>query len=123
MHLQKLGKDVTLIEMLPQLAGDASKTHRDELLVEVRDHADQLHVLLDAKCTSVEQGKVFYEKDGKAECVECDNVLLAVGLRARRDEADAFMNAADEYAAIGDCVKARTVEWCTKEAFYAAINL
>ena len=82
-HLQRLGREVTLIEMLPQLAGDASKTHRDELLVEVRDHADTLHVLLNAKCTGVVPGKVSYELDGKAE----------------------------------------SVEWCTKEAFYAAINL
>lgn len=122
-HLEKLGHEVTLIEMLPQLAGDASKTHRDELLVEVRDHADTLHVLLDAKCTGVEPGRVTYEQNGEAGSVDCASVLLAVGLRARRDEADAFMNAADDYFAIGDCVKARTVEWCTKEGFYAALNL
>ncbi len=122
-HLEKLGHEVTLIEMLPQLAGDASKTHRDELLVEVRDHADTLHVLLDAKCTGVEPGRVTYEQNGEAGAVDCASVLLAVGLRARRDEADAFMNAADDYFAIGDCVKARTVEWCTKEGFYAALNL
>ena len=122
-HLQKLGRDVTLIEMLPQLAGDASKTHRDELLVEVRDHADSLHVILEGKCTELDAGKVHYEKDGKAETLDCDNILLAVGLRARRDEADSFMNVADDYFAIGDCVRARTVEWCTKEGFYAAVNL
>ena len=122
-HLQRKGRDVTLVEMLPQLAGDASKTHRDELMVEVRDHADKLHVLLNAKCTGVEPGKVSYELDGQAQSVECDSVLLAVGLRARRDEADAFMNNADDFFEIGDCVKARTVEWCTKEAFYAALNV
>jgi hypothetical protein len=122
-HLERTGRDVTLIEMLPQLAGDASKTHRDELLVVVRNHADHLHVLLNAKCTGVEPGKVSFEVDGKAQSVDCDNVLLAVGLRARRDEADAFMNSADDFYEIGDCVRARTVEWCTKEAFYAAINL
>ena len=122
-HLQRLGRDVTLVEMLPQLAGDASKTHRDELMVEVRDHADSLHVLCDAKCTGVEPGKVSYEKDGAVSTIECDNVLLAVGLRARREEADSFMHAADDYFAIGDCVRARTVEWCTKEGFYAALNI
>ena len=122
-HLERTGRDVTLIEMLPQLAGDASKPHRDELLVVVRDHADHLHVLLNAKCTGVEPGKVSFEVDGKAQSVDCDNVLLAVGLRARRDEADAFMNSADDFFEIGDCVRARTVEWCTKEGFYAALNI
>ena len=122
-HLQRTGRDVTLIEMLPQLAGDASKTHRDELLVEVRDHADSLHVLLNAKCTGVVPGKVSFELDGAAQSVDCDNVLLAVGLRARREEADTFMNTADDFFEIGDCVRARTVEWCTKEGFYAALNI
>ena len=122
-HLQRCGRDVTLIEMLPQLAGDASKTHRDELMVEVRDHADRIHVLTDTKCTALEAGKVFCEKDGEALVIDCDNILLAVGLRARREEADSFMHAADDYFAIGDCVRARTVEWCTKEGFYAALNL
>lgn len=64
-----------------------------------------------------------YEKEGESLVCKADSVLLAVGLRARRDEADAFMHAADDYYAIGDCVKARTVEWCTKEGFYAALNL
>ena len=122
-HLQRKGRDVTLIEMLPQLAGDASKTHRDELMVEVRDHADQIHVLTDTKCTGLEAGKVSCQKDGETITIDCDNILLAVGLRARREEADSFMHAADDYFAIGDCVRARTVEWCTKEAFYAALNL
>ena len=122
-HLQRLGRDVTLLEMLPQLAGDASKTHRDELLNEVRDHADKLHVFCNAKCTSVDAGLVHYELDGAQHTIACDDVLLAVGLRARREEADAFMNAADDFFEIGDCVRARTVEWCTKEGFYAAVNL
>ena len=122
-HLQRLDRDVTLVEMLPQLAGDASKTHRDELMVEVRDNADHIHVLTGTKCCAVEPGKVLCEKDGESIVLECDNALLAVGLRARREEADSFMHAADDYFAIGDCVRARTVEWCTKEAFYAALNL
>ena len=122
-HLQRTGRDTTILEMLPQLAGDASRSHRDELLVEVKNHEDMLHVLLNAKCTGVEPGKVHYELDGRAETIECDNVLLAVGLRARRDEADSFMNAADDFFEIGDCVRARTVEWCTKEGYYAALNL
>lgn len=122
-HLQRLGKDVTLVEMLPELAADASSTHRGELMTEVKNHADTIHVLCEAKCTAAESGLVRYEKDGAAHELQADSILLAVGLRARRDEADAFMNAADDYYAIGDCVKARTVEWCTKEGFYTALNL
>ena len=44
-------------------------------------------------------------------------------MKAKAAEADSFFGAADEVTEIGDCVRARTVEWATKEAYYAAINL
>ncbi|MCC8356858.1 MAG: FAD-dependent oxidoreductase [Oscillospiraceae bacterium] len=122
-HLQRLGLDVTLLEMLPQLAGDASKCHRDELMVEVRDHADHIHVLTGAKCTGIEPGLVRYEREGEAAAIKTDSVLLAVGLRPQREQADAFMHTADSFFEIGDCVKARTVEWCTREGLAAALNI
>ncbi|MGN1290415.1 MAG: FAD-dependent oxidoreductase, partial [Bradyrhizobium sp.] len=37
LHLCKLGKTVTILEMQDALAPDASKTHRDELMVEIRN--------------------------------------------------------------------------------------
>ncbi len=122
-HLQRLGHDVTILEMLSQLAGDASATHRDELLVEARNHAENIHVILEGTCTEIRPCAVLYEKDGLAEEIPADDILLAVGQRSRRELADSFMNCADDFFEIGDCVKARTLEWCTKEGLYAALNL
>ena len=122
-HLQRFGHDVTILEMLSQLAGDASTTHRDELLVEALNHAENIHVILEGKCTEIRPGAVLYEKDGLAEELPADDILLAVGQRSRRELADSFMNCADDFFEIGDCVKARTLEWCTKEGLYAALNL
>ncbi len=122
-HLERLGHEVTIIEMMPELAGDASKTHRDELLVEARNHADKINVILEAVCTKITTGSVSYEKDGKASEVAADSILLAVGLKPRQALADSFMNSADSFFEIGDCVRPRTVEWCTKEGFYTALNI
>jgi hypothetical protein len=33
------------------------------------------------------------------------------------------MGLTEEFDEIGDCVRARTVEWATKEGFYAAIRI
>ena len=65
----------------------------------------------------------YYEQDGNSITVPCDSVILAAGMRARTQLADSFMGITPEFDEIGDCVRARTVEWATKEGFYAAIRI
>ena len=49
--------------------------------------------------------------------------VLAAGMRAKIALADSFMGLTPEFDEIGDCVRARTVEWATKEGFYAAMRI
>ena len=79
--------------------------------------------LTGARCQSVTAHSVTYVKEGKEETITADSVVLCAGMKAKAAEADSFFGAADEVTEIGDCVRARTVEWATKEAYYAAINL
>ena len=53
LHLAKLGKKVTIIEMQSALAPDASKTHRDEMLVEF-DKEPNFIPVVNAKVSAVE---------------------------------------------------------------------
>lgn len=122
LHLAKLGKIVTILEMQPALAPDASKTHRDELMIELKN-ADTLSGVTNARCTAITDTDVSYEVNGRKDMIPADSVILAVGMRPLISEADALMGFTEEYAEIGDCVKVRTVEWATKEGYYAAINL
>ena len=122
LHLAKLGKKVTVIEMQSALAPDASKTHRDEMMVEFAAEPNFIPVV-GATVSSVDEKGVTYTKDGRSVTVPCDSVVLAAGMRAKTQLADSFMGRTEEYEEIGDCVRARTVEWATKEGFYAAIRL
>ncbi len=122
LHFAKLGKKVTVVEMQSALAPDASTTGRNELMTEI-DREPNFVPLTGARCLSVTANSVTYEKDGKEETVTADSVVLAAGMRAKTAEADSFFSAAEEVTEVGDCVRARTVEWATKEAYYAAINL
>ncbi len=122
LHLAKLGKTATVIEMQSALAPDASTTHRDELMVEIGNEPNFVTVC-DARCVSITETSVTFLKDGKEQTITADNVILAAGMKSRIDEADAFIGTAPQFLEIGDCVKARTVEWATKEAYYAAVNL
>ena len=122
LHLAKLGKKVTVVEMQSALAPDASTTGRNELMTEI-DREPNFVSLTGARCQSVTANSVTYVKDGKEYTVTADSVVLCAGMRAKSAEADSFFGVADEVTEIGDCVRARTVEWATKEAYYAAINL
>ena len=122
LHLAKLGKRVTILEMQSDLAPDASKTHRDELMVEIGKEPNFMPVC-SARCTGVTPSGVTYEKDGQTVSVEADTVILAAGMKPLTALADSFMGLTEDYFEVGDCVKARTVEWATKEAYYAALNL
>lgn len=122
LHLCKLGKDVTIVEMQDTLAPDASKTHRDELMNEI-DNEPKLTVETGARCTAIAPHEVRFSRDGAETALPCDSVILSAGMKPLAELADRFMGLTDEYAEIGDCVRARTVEWANKEGFYAAMRL
>ena len=122
LHLAKSGIKATVLEMRDALAPDASTTHRDELMVEIGKEENFVTVT-GAKVVSVAKNSVTYIKDGKEESISADTVILASGMKAKMEEADSFVPCAPEFAEIGDCVRARTVEEATREAFYAASNI
>ena len=122
LHYAKLGKKVTVMEMQSELAPDASTTGRNELLTEIAAEPNFIP-LTGAKCVSLTATSVTYEKDSKQETITADSVVLSAGMKAKTQEADSFIGTALAFAEIGDCVRARTVEYATKEAYYAAVNL
>ena len=122
LHYAKLGKNVVVMEMQSELAPDASTTGRNELLTEI-GREPNFTVLTGARCVSITKTSVTYVKDGKEQTISADSVVLAAGMKAKLQEADSFIGTAPEFSEIGDCVRARTVEWATKEAYYAAVNL
>ncbi|MCI8537994.1 MAG: FAD-dependent oxidoreductase [Oscillospiraceae bacterium] len=122
LHLAQLGKRVSVVEMREALAPDASPTHRGELMDVIGKEANFVPVL-NARCTGVTAKSVTAVQDGKEITIEADSVVLAAGMKPKTAEADSFIGTAPQFAEAGDCVKARTVEWATKDAYFAAVNL
>jgi len=121
LHLDILGKKGTVLEMQRKIAPDASPTQRGDIVTRIR--SSNFKVLTYAKCTRIEPGKVFFNHDGVDKLIEADSIVLAVGMKPKTVESDSFMGAADSFAPAGDCNQARTLEWCTKEGYYAAMRL
>lgn len=117
------GKDVTVIEALGELAGNAPYVHRQSLLLEYKK-AGAPKVCLNTKCTRItNEGVWAVGPDGEEKLYEADTVLMAVGLRPLRAEAEAFRGCAKEFRVIGDCFKTRTVFDANKDGYTAAKGL
>ena len=125
LHLADKGYEVSIIEMQSSLCPDASKTCGDEIRI-LLDANKNFTAICSAKCKSVTKNSVTYtDAEGSEHTVECDTVILAAGMKARTALADSFITDCDvpEWYQIGDCVRARTVEEATAEAYNAAMTL
>ncbi len=119
-HYGMQGKQVTVLEMQEKLAPDAMRTYQEELEGQVNDHCA---ALLGAKVIKIESDGVTYEKDGRSQKVMADTVILAVGMRPRSQQAEAFRDCAETFRKIGDCVKVGNVKTVTRAAFDAAMTI
>ena len=82
--------------------------------------------IVNARCKSITKNSVTYtDAEGKDQTLNCDSVILAAGMKAKTELADSFAvdNDVPQWAQIGDCVRARTVEQATAEAYNAVMNL
>ncbi len=79
-YFNSVGVKVTVVEMLNHIAGP---TDREISSILQKNYMKRgVTFLLGAKVTSVGDGKVCYEKDGKNEELKCDRVLVSIGRRA-----------------------------------------
>jgi len=120
-HLAKLGREVTIIEMTDTVAEDCRSPHRIGLL-------EQMNKLVSVKtglhCTKIEDGKVTCADAGGGEiCLTADTVVYALGMKPREDLACSFRNSALCFASVGDCSKAGKVLDAVHQGYYVALGI
>ncbi len=111
--------------MQETLSPDSSNTCSDEIRICLAENPN-FTAITGARCKCVTKNSVTYtDKAGEEHTVTCDTVVLAAGMRAKTALADSFVTDCDvpEWVQIGDCVRARTVEQATAEAYNAAMEL
>ena len=86
----RLGSDVTMVEMTPQLLGREDKEASDAVLSSLRDR-DGVNVALSTRAVRVEgegaSGVLVCEQDGEEVRFEFDRILLAIGRRPNTNSA------------------------------------
>ncbi|MCR4440635.1 MAG: FAD-dependent oxidoreductase [Peptococcaceae bacterium] len=120
-HLALQGKEVILLEMGPEVAPDALQTYRIPLL-ELMDKT--MKYITNARCTEITATGIKYvNKDGSEHTIEADTVVIAVGMKAKLDEAEALRNSAMYFRAIGDCAQVKNVKMAIRSGFDAAMQI
>lgn len=107
LHMAQQGRDVTIVEMLDDVASDSNPMHRRALMLEL---AKAVRIRTGLTCTQITgEGVVVTANDGERTVIPGDTVVIAVGYTPRTDVVDTLAETAPEFMAIGDCVRARGV--------------
>jgi pyruvate/2-oxoglutarate dehydrogenase complex dihydrolipoamide dehydrogenase (E3) component len=121
-HLAQEGKDVTLVEMMDDIAVDANVRHKPVLLemlakfnVDIRTGMKGVRI--------TDEGLVCTDADGKETLFKADTILCAVGQRPLREVVDQLLDAAPEVVQVGDCVQPQKVTEAIYRGYHAGFDI
>lgn len=80
-YFNSIGSKVVVLEMMDHIAGPTDREISDMLKKEYESRG--VEFILGAKVTSIKDGKIAYELDGKACEIKGDKALVSIGRRAR----------------------------------------
>ena len=102
-HQAQLGKQVTIIEGLDTVGRDAN--FRYKRTYQYMFERLGIETLTGALCTEITPESVVCERGGARVTVPADTAVIAIGMRPRRDAAEAFLGCAPEVRILGNCAK------------------
>jgi 2,4-dienoyl-CoA reductase-like NADH-dependent reductase (Old Yellow Enzyme family)/thioredoxin reductase len=124
MYLAENGHEVVVLTRKDRLAYDATPVHYVEMVRHAWQQLPTFSFITHATTTAIGKGRVTYRgADGAEHTLECDDVVLAGGMRPLYDEALAFHGTADRFFMIGDCSEVGSVQTSLRTAFGAASQL
>ncbi|MBP2645802.1 MAG: NADH:flavin oxidoreductase, Old yellow enzyme family [Firmicutes bacterium] len=118
--MSRQGKEVTIIEMLGDVACDTNPPHKNGLMYALRD----VHLQTNTKCLAItETGVVARDGDGNEKLFDADTVIVSVGMKSLSSVVDGLYDAASDYVIIGDCVKPGKVGDAVHGGYNAALDI
>ncbi len=119
LELAMEGKNVTIIEMLDEVATNAMVINRIALLKKLADYNVQL--MTGCKILKLDKHGVSIEcKDGRTLELKADTVIASFGTRSLKDIAGKICEKHPTAKVIGDCVSIGQVGEAVRSAYYAA---
>ena len=117
-HLADKGKQVTVVEMLPQAAADLFMANRDMLLEKLAQK--KVRLLTGTKVESLAPGQVRVSGPEGPATLDTEAIVLAIGRRPENQLHEAVNELVNEVYVVGDCLAPRKVIDAIWEAFKTA---
>ena len=122
--LARKGHQVTLLEMNGILSPESVPVHFRSIFEKTWEEQEGFCYHLNARCVGVDTDGVRYvDQNGEAHKIIADKVVLAAGMKARQQEAMAFLNGNVRTHMIGDCLKVGSIQTCMRAAYGLANNI
>ncbi len=121
--LARKGHEVTILEMIDELAANCGRMHRIGLMHEI-EASNKIHVATGMRCTRItDEGVYALDREDREVFFPCDHVVMASGMRSRTEEADALRGLVSETYVIGDARKASKIGNANRDAYDAVTTL
>ena len=119
MYLAELGHDVTVVGRNKVIAGDCTLMHYRSMFQSAWEAIPNLRFVLGKEAREIREDRVIFadKETGEPGAAEADTVVLAVGMRAKTDEALSYYGSAPHFYMIGDCVKPGTIQTTNRSAY------
>ncbi|HEY3407417.1 MAG TPA: FAD-dependent oxidoreductase [Propionicimonas sp.] len=120
LYLATLGREVTIVEQREAVALEEGGARREHLLEEF----DRRHVriVVNATITGFVKGGVQVVKAGTQHTVECDSVVLALGMAPDRAALEALGSVGD-IRMVGDAVEAADALKASRDGFACGVSI
>jgi 2,4-dienoyl-CoA reductase-like NADH-dependent reductase (Old Yellow Enzyme family)/thioredoxin reductase len=120
-YLANKGKKVTIIEILPRMAGEMGMMTRRRLMDGLRGK----HVILltSTKCEEVKSDSVIVSAEGQKKTYPMDSAIIAVGYKANEDLFKTLQGKVPELYHIGDSSQPRGIREAMNEGYKTGLSL
>ena len=118
------GKDVTLVEALPDILATGAQKAVSTMLRDLLDY-NRVNIMTGHKILSVTDTGALVEcvETGEQISLEADNVVFAIGLKPKASMVNQLMGSGIEVHEIGDGKQVSNIRQCTSQAYEIARKL
>lgn len=119
-YLASLGRNVAIIEQLPEIASDEEASRKLFLMKSLEK--ENVHIMTKTKIIEITDEGAIVEKNNKRFEYKADNIVIALGMVSNNPLEKVLKERVNVYVT-GDAVKARNALEAIREGFLAGCNI
>ena len=122
LHLAQQGRNVAILEMLPEIATDLPSFGKDQSMMQLEEKGVEIYT--DCRIIGInDDGVSAVDATHALVAIPADRVILAMGLASDARLYEEMRDKIPEVYVIGDCVQPRRVGEATHDGYRVGCNL